>query len=96
MRELAPTLTRNAAACRSRLLLRVGLFGFYIVGRFRVWGVPQYLGRQVYEVHCGSQGCHTLRLALPQEPWSLWSQGKEVLVGGEEEEVVVVVEKQDY
>ncbi len=28
---------------------------------------------------------YTLRLALPQEPWSLWSQGKEE-VGEEEEE----------
>jgi hypothetical protein len=35
-------------------------------------------------------------LALPQEPWSLWSQGEEVKVGEEEDEVVVVVEKQVY
>jgi hypothetical protein len=36
---------------------------------------------------------YTLRLALPQEPWSWcqWSQGEEKVVG-EEEDVVVVVE----
>ena len=37
---------------------------------------------------------------MPQEPWSLWSQGEEELVGEEEEEekevVVVAVEKQVF
>ncbi len=34
---------------------------------------------------------YTLRLALPQEPWSLWSQEEEAGGGEEEEEEVVVV-----
>jgi len=39
---------------------------------------------------------YTLRLALPQEPWNLWSQGEEVVFGEEEDSEVVVVEKQVY